>query len=106
MLETTDLRASDADRERAVAVLRREVGTGRLTLDEFSERAAAAYAARTVGGLADLTRDLPRGMPDSARYLRHARAPVLLTVALLLAVAFLAFAGAPAMAAMADLTCH
>lgn len=105
MLETTGLRASDADRERAVAVLRREVGTGRLTVDEFSERAAAAYAARTVGGLADLTRDLPRGVPDSARYLRHARAPVLLTVALLLAVAFLAFAGVPAMAAMGALTC-
>ncbi|MFI5615462.1 DUF1707 domain-containing protein [Amycolatopsis sp. NPDC051903] len=53
------LRASDADRERVVSRLREQVGEGRLTLDEFSERSAAAYAARTAGELDALTRDLP-----------------------------------------------
>lgn len=53
------IRASDEDRERVVATLRREVGTGRLTLDEFSQRAEDAYRARTVGELEALTLDLP-----------------------------------------------
>ena len=33
-----DLRASDADRERVVAVLAEAAGDGRLTLDELNER--------------------------------------------------------------------
>lgn len=53
------LRAGDADRERVVERLRRHVGEGRLTLDEFSDRAAAAYRARTLGELSALTGDLP-----------------------------------------------
>ena len=54
-----EVRASDAERELTVERLRRAVGNGRLSIDEFDERAAAAYAARTRGELADLTRDLP-----------------------------------------------
>lgn len=50
---------SDADREHVVAQLREHVGAGRLTLDEFSDRARAAYHANTRRELADLTRDLP-----------------------------------------------
>lgn len=57
-----ELRASDGDRENVVAQLYRAVGEGRLTMDEFDERAAAAYAARTHGELADLTADLPRSI--------------------------------------------
>jgi len=53
------LRASDAERHHVVAVLGRHASAGRLTLEEFSERAAAAYGARTVAELAGLTRDLP-----------------------------------------------
>ncbi|MGH3985684.1 MAG: DUF1707 SHOCT-like domain-containing protein [Pseudonocardiaceae bacterium] len=34
------------------ATLQQQVGTGWLTLDEFSERSAAAYRARTLGDLA------------------------------------------------------
>ncbi len=51
--------ASDAERERCVAVLRDAVSEGRLTLEEFSERVALAHAARTDQELADLARDLP-----------------------------------------------
>jgi hypothetical protein len=57
------LRASDTDRERVVSHLRQQVGAGRLTLDEFSDRAAAAYRTRTLGELAELTRDLPHPAP-------------------------------------------
>ncbi|MEJ2888572.1 DUF1707 SHOCT-like domain-containing protein [Actinomycetospora aeridis] len=54
-----DVRASDAERELVVERLHRAVGTGRLTVEEFEERAAAAYAATTRGELAELTKDLP-----------------------------------------------
>jgi hypothetical protein len=52
------MRASDADRERVVAVLQAALGDGRITVDEFGERSAAAYAGRTQDELAALTRDL------------------------------------------------
>lgn len=53
-----DLRASDADRERVVALLRDAYGDGRLTPDEHAERVEGAYAARTLGELSALTADL------------------------------------------------
>jgi hypothetical protein len=53
-----DLRASDADRERVVAALGEAAGDGRLTLDEHAQRVQQAYAARTLGDLVVLTRDL------------------------------------------------
>jgi DUF1707 SHOCT-like domain len=53
-----DLRASDSDRERVVALLTEAAGDGRLTLGEHAERAEQAYAARTLGELAVLTADL------------------------------------------------
>jgi hypothetical protein len=53
-----DLRASDADRERVVALLTQAASDGRLTLGEHSERAERAYSARTLGELAELTADL------------------------------------------------
>ena len=53
-----DLRASDADRERIVALLAEAAGDGRLTLDEHTERVHRAYRARTLGELASLTEDL------------------------------------------------
>jgi hypothetical protein len=53
-----DLRASDADRERVIALLSEAAGDGRLTLSEHSERADRAYSARTLGELAELTTDL------------------------------------------------
>jgi hypothetical protein len=53
------MRASDEDRERIVEVLQRHTAAGRLSLDEFAERVDAACAARTLGELAVVTRDLP-----------------------------------------------
>ena len=53
-----DLRASDADRERVVALLGEAAADGRLTLDEHAHRVHRAYTARTLGDLAGLTSDL------------------------------------------------
>jgi len=53
------MRASDADRERAVDVLRIAAGDGRLTAEELDERLEAALSARTLGELAAVTSDLP-----------------------------------------------
>jgi hypothetical protein len=52
------MRASDADRDQVIDVLREAVGDGRLTADEFEERLTAAMASRTFGELAALTADL------------------------------------------------
>jgi hypothetical protein len=54
-----EVRASDADRDRVATQLREHLTDGRLTLDELSERLDAAYRARTVGELEEITRDLP-----------------------------------------------
>jgi hypothetical protein len=64
-----DLRASHADREQIVEVLRVAAGEGRLTGDELGERIQAALAARTYRELARLTADLPPapGGPMAAR---------------------------------------
>ncbi len=53
-----DLRASDAERERAADQLRHAAGEGRLTVEELDERLNAAYAARTRGELAQLVADV------------------------------------------------
>lgn len=53
-----DLRASDTDRERVVAMLADALADGRLTSDEHSQRMEAALTARTLGELAVLTTDL------------------------------------------------
>ena len=55
------MRASSADRERAVDVLKAGFAEGRLTQDEYNDRMGRAYAARTYGELAALTADLPAG---------------------------------------------
>ena len=53
-----DVRASDADRDRVIDVLRAATADGRLTADEFSERMEAALSSRTFRELAPLTADL------------------------------------------------
>ncbi len=61
------LRASDADRERVVAVLAGAAADGRLTLEEHTERVARAYSARTLGDLAELTADLAEAAAQPLR---------------------------------------
>ncbi len=52
------MRASDADRERVVALLGDAHVDGRISLDEHAERIERAYAARTLGELTGVTADL------------------------------------------------
>ncbi|MBB3086303.1 DUF1707 SHOCT-like domain-containing protein [Geodermatophilus sabuli] len=54
------LRAADADRAAVAAQLGEHMAAGRLRVDEYDDRLARAYAARTYGELAELTADLPR----------------------------------------------
>ncbi|MFF8233032.1 DUF1707 SHOCT-like domain-containing protein [Streptomyces caelestis] len=61
-----EVRASHADRDRVVDVLRVAAGDGRLTLEELDERLEAALSARTVGELAVLTADLPAVVGEMA----------------------------------------
>jgi hypothetical protein len=60
------VRASDADREAVVAHLQVAVGEGRIDLDEFAQRADAAYAAVTTAELGVLLADLPTATAPSA----------------------------------------
>ena len=66
-----ELRASDADRERASLQLRDAAADGRLTIDELDERLELAYAARTTSELDGLTRDLGVSAPASPRTRRR-----------------------------------
>ncbi len=56
-----NMRASTADRERAVDVLKAAFVEGRLTQQECEQRAGQAFSARTYAELATLTADLPVG---------------------------------------------
>jgi len=70
------LRASDADRDRVIELLRAAVADGRLDPAEFDERVDAALAARTVDALAPLTADLIAAPgSDGALALRPAGTP-------------------------------
>jgi Domain of unknown function (DUF1707) len=53
------LRASHADRDRAVELLREATGAGYLTLDEFEERLGKVYSARYLRDLDQLVDDIP-----------------------------------------------
>jgi hypothetical protein len=62
----SELRASDAERERVVTFLREHALLGRLSDDELEDRIGLAYASVTVGDLERLIADLPRGSRHAA----------------------------------------
>ncbi|AVH56755.1 MULTISPECIES: DUF1707 SHOCT-like domain-containing protein [Streptomyces] len=59
LAKPTDLRASDADRDRIADILRDALAEGRLTAEEHSERVEGVLATKTVGELDQFVRDLP-----------------------------------------------
>lgn len=71
---SSDLRASDAERERVVEFLREHALVGRLNHDELEERIGLAYHAVTRGDLERLIGDLPRRDQPVARRPRPTRA--------------------------------
>ena len=56
---------ADADRERAIDVLKDAFAEGRLTGDEHAERVERAYGSRTDAELAAVSGDLPAGPPGT-----------------------------------------
>jgi hypothetical protein len=79
-----ELRASDADRDAVLSELSEHFQAGRLTAEEFDERAGQALAARTYGELRNLLRDLPAAHPGpAASPERPPGRPALLPVAVL-----------------------
>ena len=67
--------AGDADRERAIDVLKAGFAEGRLTKAEYEERVDRVHAARTYGDLAPLVADLPAGPLGSVTHLSAAGHP-------------------------------
>lgn len=65
MQPADEMRASDAERGRAVELLAAAATDGRLSLEEFAQRSGDAYAARTIGELGVLTGDLQRPVPPA-----------------------------------------
>jgi hypothetical protein len=68
------LRASHADREDSIHMLKAAFVQGMLTKAELDARLGQTFAARTLGELAVLTADLPAGLADAVPPRRAARA--------------------------------
>jgi len=56
--DPSQMRISDADRQRVADVLRDAAGEGRLDIDELEERLELTFAAKTYGELVPITLDL------------------------------------------------
>ena len=69
------VKASDADREHAIGVLREAFAEGRLTAEEHSARVGQAYSARTYAELAAVSADLPAG-PSASPAAPRSSSPV------------------------------
>jgi DUF1707 SHOCT-like domain/Domain of unknown function (DUF4190) len=65
------MRASAADRERTIDVLKAAYMEGRLSKEEFDERSARVMAALTYGELAAIVADLPAGPVGGPLALYH-----------------------------------
>ena len=63
-MESTRIRAADAERERVASAVQTAGSEGRLTLEEVEERLGHVYAAKFTDELAALTADLPRPSPS------------------------------------------
>lgn len=74
IMESRDLRVSDAEREHVGTLLQRAVGQGMLSLGEFTERMDTALAAKTRGELNAVLVDLP-GVQVRPEYLPHPAQP-------------------------------
>ena len=75
MTPQPEVRIGDAEREAAVAALGEHYAAGRLTKEEYDERAGIAWSAKTNSALWPLFADLPRPLaaPRPARPAVQAR---------------------------------
>ncbi|TDD59899.1 DUF1707 domain-containing protein [Kribbella antibiotica] len=70
----TSTRPSDAERDRALAILRDGAGSGRLSHDTFIRRMNFVLGAQSRGELASVVEDLPRQEPRLKAFARQVRA--------------------------------
>jgi Domain of unknown function (DUF1707)/2TM domain len=89
----SQLRASDADRERTAERLRAGAGEGRISPEELEQRLEVAFAARTEAELERVVADLPVPRPASRRPRRRAELRAYAATSVLL-VAIWALTGA------------
>ena len=80
------LRVSDRDRQSVIDALTLHTAEGRLSLDEFADRAAAVYQSKTFADLATITADLPG--TDTRQSAAHRPVRLVAATAMLLAVFF------------------
>jgi hypothetical protein len=59
------LRASHADRDQAIDVLKTAFVQGRLSKDEFDTRVGQTFTSRTYAELAVVTADIPAGLTEA-----------------------------------------
>jgi hypothetical protein len=62
-LEPSQMRVSDADRNKVAEILREAAGDGRIDFAELDERLEATYAAKTYAELVPITHDLAPAVP-------------------------------------------
>jgi hypothetical protein len=74
---STEARIGDAEREAAVSALGEHYAAGRLTKEEYDERAGVAFTARTESELRPLFVDLP--LPHGSRRAPAAARPTPVT---------------------------
>ncbi|WP_433266806.1 DUF1707 SHOCT-like domain-containing protein [Actinosynnema sp. CS-041913] len=74
MTDPREWRVSDAEREHVVGVLQKAIGRGLITLDEFTERADTALAARTRAQLNSVLLDLSGVVHTEQHVEQHAAA--------------------------------
>jgi len=69
------VRASHADRDQVVAVLKAAFVQGRLAKDEFEARVGQTFASRTYAELAVITADIPGGLASGPTAAEPRRGP-------------------------------
>ena len=80
MMGRGHLRASDADREQLIGILKEAFALGQLTRDELVARAGRALTSRTCAELAAISADIPalliqaQPRPQPARKRAHTKA--------------------------------
>ena len=94
------LRASDADREQLVDVLKGAFAEGRLSQDEYNDRMERAYTAKTYGELAALAADLPSQVPPAYTAYRPPKTNSLAVASLVFGIAEFFTAGITAVPAV------
>jgi hypothetical protein len=74
--DPSQMRISDADRQRVADVLRDAAGEGRIDLDELEERLELTWQAKTYGELVPITLDLPTAGPPRTKPVPRPATPV------------------------------